>query len=140
MEVKSKRVIATIIDYAAIALIILLIGKIPNLPEWFWAFRFSIGKVPCSIPSIGFFALLALIVCKDFIFKNASFGKKIMGLQIKELSGSYPRMRVLIKRGVFMPTLGYSKLLISKFTFDELIKWEADYIGTVVVADSSFCK
>lgn len=46
------------------------------MPEWFWGIKFSVGAFPGSLSSIGFFVILFLVVFKDFLFRNASLGKK----------------------------------------------------------------
>ena len=76
---------------------------------------------------------MSLIAFKDFLFRNASFGKKIMGLVILDDKSNVPSLKIMIKRGFLMPTLGYVIFVKSIFTGDDFKNWELDKLKTKVV-------
>ena len=80
---------------------------------------------------------------KDCIFKNASIGKKILGLRIYGLNWKPIGVFEMVKRTVFMLSAGYLmflkiKFLGSKSDMMEFFDWERDQLKTVVIDEKIF--
>ena len=87
-----KRFFAEIIDYFIIGLLFVGLENF-NLPEWFYGISFNIADIPITIPSVGVLIVIIPIVIKDLLFKNASIGKKIMGLVIVDDKKNIPSIK-----------------------------------------------
>lgn len=135
MNLSSRRIVAAIIDYFLIALIFVCIGFL-ELPSWFYSLEFD----TFTIPSIGMLLLICCVISKDLMFKNASIGKKIMGLVIVDLEGSIPSATLIIKRGFIIHTIGYLTLLLHLRTNLDFVKWEAERIRTKIIKKSELNK
>jgi len=136
-----KRIFSTCIDC-------LLVGGCYEgissyIPEWFWGFDFSIGVIPFSLPSVGFILVVAYFACKDLLFKNASLGKKIMGLMIVDADGRISGYKEIMKRGVLINSWGYMSLVKTVFSGEGSFKeweenWEIDHLKTRVIEKAHF--
>jgi len=135
-KILFKRKIAAFIDYLILGTMLTVCG-FSDMPEWFWGIRFRVGALPVSLPSIGFFAVLFLIALKDFLFRNASLGKKIMGLCILDENGTVPNVKIMLKRGFFMQTAGYVTYLRYCFSDGDIVEWELQHLKTQVVSQKS---
>ena len=131
-----KRFFAEIIDYFIIGLLFVGLENF-NLPEWFYGISFSIADIPIDIPSIGVLIVIVLISTKDLLFRNASVGKKIMGLVIVDDKRNIPNIKNMLKRGILMPTLGYIIFITSAFDKDYFEMWELNTLKTMVVNKST---
>lgn len=95
----NRRVLAGLIDLyisyvVVLGFFILLKYKILlEFPDWDY---FS---------TISNITWLASIILKDLIFKNASIGKKLMKLEIKDCNGNIPKFYIIILRNIFTPIL-----------------------------------
>lgn len=87
--------------------------------------------------SFSYFLLLIPFFFKDIVFRNASVGKKIMGISILNKDGSIPDFKLLIKRAFLMTGIGYiyawKGFFIDKKYYSALIEWEEKSFGTSVV-------
>ncbi len=135
-KILSKRKIAAFIDYFFLGTVLALIsywGRLSHMPGWLLVFEFEIGSVPVSLPSFGFFILLFIIAAKDSLFRNASLGKKIMGLRIVMEDGTLPPLKTIWKRGLVMQTLGYTTYIKYRFAGGDIIDWERQHLKTKVI-------
>lgn len=140
MKKIHKRKLAVLIDYFLIGFILVACG-LSHLPKWVWSFTFSIGGgIPVSLPSFGIFILLVPIAFKDFLFRNASLGKRIMGLCIVDDKGNVPTYQTMLKRGCVMPIWGYTTFMRSKFSDVDFEDWELKRLKTRVVDKKDFQK
>ena len=88
MGINVKRMIAAIIDFFAIAMVAMIFVGV-----------FTALKIDRTVLGIVYSAFLALLVLfKDFVFKNASFGKKFLQLKIVKTDGTKPRFIDLLLR------------------------------------------
>lgn len=88
MGINVKRMIAAIIDFFAIAMAAMIFVGV-----------FTALKIDRTVLGIVYSAFLALLVLfKDFVFKNASFGKKLLQLKIVKTDGTKPRFIDLLLR------------------------------------------
>ncbi len=88
MGINVKRMIAAIIDFFAIAMAAMIFVGV-----------FTALKIDRTVLDIVYSAFLALLVLfKDFVFKNASFGKKLLQLKIVKTDGTKPRFIDLLLR------------------------------------------
>ena len=129
MSVLKKRAIAILIDSFILGSIIVLCDTLLQ----------GLGA------SLGNFDLLliALMIFKDCIFKNASIGKKIMGIAIYNIKWQPPRFGVLIRRALLMQTIGYllfCKAMLIDRNFTQLLDWERDTFGTRVIDNKLYKK
>ncbi|MBR2634560.1 MAG: RDD family protein [Clostridia bacterium] len=124
MEVLRKRLIAFFFDalilgvfYSIFKRIFLWLNMEPN--------------------SISYFLFISPFFFKDIVFRNASVGKKIVGLAIYNKDGSIPNFKLLIKRSFLMTTIGYlyfcKGFFVDKKYYSALIEWEEKTFGTKVV-------
>jgi len=122
-----------LIDYFAIGSILALIFGFLNEPDWFWNFAFTFSHLSVSFPSVGVVLVLVPIFSKDLLFRNASLGKKLMGLVVLDQSGDIPTVRIVLKRGCIMQTLGYVTFVRYCFAKGDIVAWELQKLGTKVV-------
>jgi len=122
MKIIKKRVLASLIDafiFGAIVASIQLL--IPNL-----LVNRGLLLIFLFIP---FFS-------RDFVFRNASIGKKLLGIAIYDNDWRRPRLEVLLKRSFLTATVGYYLLFKAKFTGGNIlaiIDFEREKIGTRVI-------
>lgn len=136
-----KRKIAVFIDYFSLGMVLTLIsylGRLSSMPEWILVLEFEIGAVPVTLPSFGFFILLFVIGAKDCLFRNASLGKKIMGLRIVTEEGMLPPLKTIWKRGIVMQTIGYTTYIKYRFTEGDIVEWELQHLKTKVVSKRQY--
>lgn len=137
-----KRIIALIVDCFVCASILSLISLFLNYPSWFFVFEFSVYAIPISLPSIGFYLVLLAIIFKDCLFRNASIGKKIVGLVIYDKNWSIPKINVLLKRTIVMSTIGF--VMFWRFKFEgnliSFFTWERNVLKTQVVDKKTYKK
>ena len=129
MKILKKRAIACLIDAFIYGFIVelfrLIVFKMPTDPGW-W--------VPL---------LILPFICRDVLFKNASIGKKIMGIAIYDNYWKSPKITLLIKRSLLVSTVGYVILLRSYGMHGDkisVIDWERDTLGTRVIDKKIFKK
>ena len=133
MKIFEKRVIAILIDGFVFGAIYTLFKEMV-IPKQF----FDLGLI---FHLILFFPLF----CKDLLFKNASLGKKIVGIEIFDRNWEKPKGYVLIKRTFLMLTVGYVKcyksLFIDKDNFRiQVFDYERETLGTYVIDKELFSK
>ena len=122
MKILKKRAIALIIDsfwFAPYMVLVLELLKFLNVPLGSWV-------VLLFLP----------LFARDIVFRNASIGKKIMGIRIYDNDWKAPGFFVLLKRSFFVITVGYVLLWKAKFVDGEVINFfdfEREKLGTRVV-------
>ena len=87
----KKRISAMIIDY----FIILAVSQIP-LIIYTIVSDFNIFEALNSVIMI----VMILVIFKDFVFRNASIGKKIMKLEIRKSDDKIPSITAIIFRNI----------------------------------------
>lgn len=133
MRLHTKRKIAVLMDYFVIGSIFALIFGFVDEPDWYWSFSFTLFGASVQLPSVGVLPILGFVFGKDLLFRNASLGKKLMGLAVLDQSGNMPTVRAVLKRGCVMQTLGYVTFIRYCFTKDDIAQWEMQALGTRVV-------
>lgn len=90
-----KRLLASLIDYN----IVLFIIQVPQMiilylvgKDFFYMFD--------ELMNLNIIFSFLLMLCKDLVFKNASVGKRIMGLEIINKNGNIPSSIVIILRNI----------------------------------------
>ena len=151
MKIHAKRKISSIIDYISIGFAIggalFILQKFSFIPSWFWVTKIYNISIPLGTAAIALPSILSAITFKDFVFKNASLGKKIMGLIILDGNWNVPDRKLMRKRGYRMMVEGFSKYAVYHvFRLDMLDadlgfeKWEFEKCGTRVVDKKVFAK
>ena len=123
MKILTKRAIALFIDGLVFGIYYSLCHNI--LSNWIE----YLGTVVYVI-------LLVPLFFKDIIFRNASIGKKIMGIAIYDVNWEKPKLAILVKRAFLMLTVGYLLFWKSMFVDGEIIAlfdWERNSLKTVVI-------
>lgn len=123
MDIMKKRAFALLIDGVLLGVYYETIRHV--LPGWY----FKLG-------SIGYAILLSVFFLKDIVFKNASIGKKIMGIQIFDERWENPSFFRLIKRSFMISTVGFAKMWKTKFMSGEILTifdYEREKLGTSVI-------
>lgn len=138
MKTLKKRISALYIDSFIIgSVFVLLFGA--NVPPWFVIITLEIGIFKFGLPSIGMLCIILALMFKDFVFKNASIGKKMMGLIILDKAFDVPSAKTMIKRGALMYTWGFVMFAYCKVVSDMRFEdWELDFFGTRVVDKKRF--
>ena len=92
--------------------------------------------------SIVFFALMfSPLFLRDYLFKGASIGKKILGIRIYNDDWKSPTFLKLLKRSFLTTSYGWMLWWKSKFIeecFSDIIEWEREKFGTRVVDNKVF--
>lgn len=127
MKIVKKRALAALIDSFIMGTFFVIFQELTKL------FEFSIGN----------WDLLLLIpfFCRDFTFRNASIGKKILGIAIYDEKWQYPSLKKIFVRSIVISTAGYVIFFKFKFIDGNLIQfldWERDKLGTRVVDKKVF--
>ena len=131
MKILTKRAIATVIDIIVLITIIELIllyiynGNLSDMSilRHVWLFLVCFGM-------------------KDAIFKNASIGKKILGIAIYRKNLSKPTRNETIIRTSKMTFIGafiLLKCLIAKSSLLSFFEWEKNELNTMVIDNDTFC-
>ena len=105
MKILKKRILAFFIDNIIVGLALALAIEILK--------RFDIG-----IEKLAFLLAAFLLIFRDFIFRNASIGKKFLGLRVYDGNWEKPKASILLKRCFFSSFVGTFILFKAKF-FDE---------------------
>ena len=127
MKIIKKRALAALIDSFIMGTFFVIFQELTKL------FDFSIGN----------WDLLLLIpfFCRDFTFRNASIGKKILGIAVYDEKWKYPSLKKIFVRSIVISTAGYVIFFKFKFIDGNLIQfldWERDKLGTRVVDKKVF--
>lgn len=122
MTIIQKRGIALLIDNFVFGSIIAAIQlAIPDL---------LVQKTPVLI------LMFIPLFLRDWLFRNASLGKKIMRIAIFDNNWKPPSLLTLFKRSILTGTVVYVMLCKYKFIDGNsiyVIDWERDNIGTRVI-------
>lgn len=127
MKIIKKRALAILIDSFIMGTFFVIFQELTKM------FEFSIGN----------WDLLLLIpfFCRDFTFRNASIGKKILGIAVYDEKWKYPSLKKIFVRSIVISTAGYVIFFKFKFIDGNLIQfleWERDKLGTRVVDKKVF--
>ena len=128
MKILKKRAIALLIDGLILGVYYELLKLI--LPESFFNFG-----------TVSYIVIFAPFFFRDCAFKNASIGKKIMGIEIFTTTWSKPNILHLAKRSLYITTLGYAlwwKLLVSGESMVTLFEWEQKKVKTTIISKKVF--
>lgn len=124
MKVLAKRGIAVFIDCFIIACIVLIPQPLFN-------------SLSADLKSEFLLLLIIPLYClKDCVFKNASIGKKIVGIEIFDSNWKAPKISALIYRNIWMAYKGYFLFWKSKVAHESkitLFDEERNDLGTVVI-------
>ena len=93
MTHKSRRIVASIIDFFVIAFLSSSVIGILTLGD------FTVSHFSITIYLLLFFLLFLI---KDSVFKNASLGKRLCGIQIIKKDGSKLTITDMIKRNIIL--------------------------------------
>ena len=122
MKILKKRAIAALIDSFIVGSILVIFDELFDL------LNVNIGNWDILI--------VMLLFARDFIFRNASIGKKLLGLIIYDNNWNAPSFLLLFKRSFLISTVGYVLLLKAKFVEGSVINffhYEREKIGTSVI-------
>jgi uncharacterized RDD family membrane protein YckC len=123
MKVLKKRAIALLIDGFILGIYYEFLRLL--LPENF----FNLGVFSYIIIFVPFFF-------RDCIFKNASIGKKIVGIKVFTIDWTTPSVLLLAKRALFMATIGYVlwwKIKVTDGKMISLFDCEREKIKTTII-------
>ena len=131
MKIFEKRVAAILIDG-------FVFGAIYTLFK-----EFVIPKQFLELGLVFYLILFLTLFCKDLLFRNASLGKKIMGIEIFDCNWKKPKGYILIKRAFLMLTVGYvicyKSFFVDKDNF-RIFDYERETLGTYVIDKKVFAK
>ena len=127
MKILRKRAIAVLIDSFFVASVLVLLQELLNY------LNVNIGNWDVLI--------VLLFFIRDFIFRNASIGKKILGLKVYDKNWRAPGFLTLFKRSIVISTVGFVLLWKAKFVDGCVINffdYEQDKFGTRVVDKKNY--
>ena len=131
MKVFKKRAIAFFIDSCLICTIYTLI-------------KLKIPGIILTDSDLALVIIISGLLLKDFFFRNASIGKKLLGLSIYNVYWNKPSFKVLLKRAVLMNFVGYFKVqwnaTVRGGDLFELFEWEKNVVGTFVIDKKVYAK
>lgn len=125
MKILKKREIAVFIDTLTVGII-----HTVGIQVLETVFKLS------SIGTILNVILITPIFFKDLVFKNASIGKKIMGIAIYDDKWNKPNAKQIIKRSLLMMTYGFVLFWKTIFVGESkitLFDWERETLKTRVI-------
>ena len=137
MSTTDRRDVACLIDLLIIFIPLCVLCELLDNPEWFWRLEFELGVLPIKIPSVGGLVLAITCLFNDLIFRNASIGKKIMGLVIVDLNWQLPSFKMMLKREITMP-YRFFMLIKSKFAINTFTEWEMKFTQTQIVTRKEY--
>ena len=123
MKILKKRVYAIIIDTFILGTLLVVCQTV---------FRENLFKVGRVVELI----LLMLFFFKDLTFRNASIGKKLMGIAVYDIHWKAPKIISLVKRTFFILPMGCLLFWKALFVDGKIISffdWEREKLGTRVV-------
>ena len=124
MKILKKRAIAILIDCFIHGILMVSFLEITSLS------KYTVGGSNWEL------LLFIPLLFKDALFRNASIGKKIVGIEIYDVNWDKPTLKALVKRSVFMYTAGYVlmyKLYFIDGTFIDIFDWERERLHTRVI-------
>ena len=122
MKILKKRAIAFIIDCFVFGLLLTAIQP---------GFKFNM-----EIPKLFFFLMVIPFFIRDVFFRNASLGKKILGIAVYDEEWKAPKLSLLVKRSAVLTFIGYFMIYKAKFvdgSYISLFDYERDHFKTQVV-------
>ena len=131
MKILKKRIIAHAID------VFMLSFGIAGIQFFLAPDLFSNGRAPLLI------LFMLPLGFRDFVFRNASIGKKIVGICVFDKDFNVPSFKTLFIRGFYGTTVEYlmfSKAMHLDGEYISLFDWERDKIGTFVIDKKVFAE
>ena len=89
-----------------------------------------------NLENFDFLIIVIFLSSRDLIFRNASIGKKILGIAVYDNDWQPPRFHVLLKRSFLTGTVGFILWWKLKFIDGDIITLfdiERDKLGTRVI-------
>ena len=130
MKVLKKRFFAMLIDSLIMAVILLVLSKFGFIKE--------------DARRIDYLWLLIVFPSRDIIFRNASIGKKLLGLRVYDTNWLAPNLIVLYKRSIATMTLSsgvaHKSKLIGDGNLISVFDFERDKLGTFVIDKNVYAK
>lgn len=129
MKLMGKRIAAHIIDAFLVASIVAICKLIIEKTV------VNISITPDTSKYIAF-VFLPLYIFRDIVFRNASIGKKIMGLAVYDNAWQPPKILTILKRDAVMLFVGMLmlyKIFCISGGIIEFFNWEMNVLGTRVV-------
>ena len=123
MEFNKKILIAIYIDTFVIAFVLALLQVVLNIENVivFMLFYFALAYL--------------LFMFFPLMFKNASIGMLIMELRIVDKDYKVPHIKLILKRGIFVPLLGFAIFRSRLGYIDNLFEWEIKHYDSAVVSE-----
>ena len=135
----NKRFLAMWIDYGPLLAIALLLSLLkPPFLSWFLILKIETGIGVIGLPSVGAVLLFAYLFGKELIFRNASLGKRLMGLMIVDERWQAPSALRLLKRGVMLTVFSVVIIGQCKGDAERLAAWEKAHLNLRVVERSFY--
>ena len=131
MKILKKRAIALLIDG-------FIWGVIDTV-----AIRPFYLLIPDGWKNLAAFIVLCPLFFRDIVFRNASIGKKLVGIAVYDEKWECPRFGKMILRSAVMLSLGYVWLIIITITGGDktdVLRWETERFGTRVVSKKDLKK
>ena len=128
MKILQKRIYAVVIDSMILGL-------------YYEVVRHLIYDWISILGSIGFAILLSPFFFRDLVFRNASIGKKIMGISVFDSKWEKPKVSVIVKRDFWISIVSYGLLFKSMFSNGDYISifdYEREKIGSAVIDDKIY--
>ena len=123
MKILKKRIIAFVIDMFTITFIVVAIYE--SIKNYF------------IIPDILVIVFIFVpFFIRDVFFRNASLGKKILGIAVYDEEWKAPKLLLLVKRSAVLTFIGCFMIYKAKFvdgSYISLFDYERDHFKTQVV-------
>lgn len=128
MKIFKKRVLALAIDTILLSLFVVGMQQL--------LLNLSLARSGSVI------LLLIPFIFRDLVFRNASIGKKILGLAVYDKNWRKPKCGVLILRSFSSMTIEYGILMYKSKPFKRgiisIFDWEREKLGTRVIDKKIF--
>ena len=129
MKILKKRAIACLIDSFLFGIILVLFSELLKS----WGVRFNNVELILFIP---FFM-------RDIMFRNASIGKRMLGISVYDTDWKKPKLSHLMKRSFFMMGVGYVIYWKSKLTDGnaiDVVDYERETLNSYVIDNKVYKK
>ena len=130
MRIIKKRAVAWLIDIFLYATVFVMLFK-------------YVTNLFGDKATIFYYILLIPFLAKDLVFKNCSFGKRIMGISIYKADWKKPTPAELFVRSLFTMVFSYIIFLKAITLGDgpiEVLDWELNKLKMIVVENKTYNK
>ena len=150
LKMTKKLVLAGFIDCSLVSIVSSMVLLCNRLGEWnFFKSTNQSESVTFTIDTsavvkfiVLFFTIVlgvfAAIAFKDFVFKNASIGKKIVGLIILDRNFNIPNKKTIVNRSIKVLFEGFPMIICDLIDKGDYARWELEYLGTRIVDKKLF--